>query len=50
MYLQCHVEEIWCERMAWFQVTPDGDQWQDLVNMIMNFMVDKNVESLMSNY
>jgi len=30
---------IWCESVNWIYLAQNGDQWQTLVNMVMNLQV-----------
>jgi hypothetical protein len=35
--------------MDWIGLAQDGDQWRVLVNMVMNFLVAKNVGKFFSS-
>jgi hypothetical protein len=33
------LREIWWKDIGWIQLTEERDQWQALVNMVMNLLV-----------
>jgi hypothetical protein len=37
--IRMNLREIWWEGVDWMHLVQDRDQWQDLVNMIINFQV-----------
>jgi hypothetical protein len=36
--IRLYLREIWWEIVDWMHVAQDRDQWQALVNMVMNFL------------
>jgi hypothetical protein len=43
------LREIWWEGVDWIHLTQDRDQWQALVNMVMNFQVPQKAGSFLTS-
>jgi len=47
--IRMNLTEIVWESVDWIHLAQDMDQWQDLVNMVMNLQVPQKVENFLTS-
>jgi hypothetical protein len=47
--IRMYLRDIGWEGVDWMHLSQDGDQWQDLVNMVMNFQIPQKAGNFLIN-